>query len=134
MHSIPRWLSWHRPITIWWPWRSAPRSYVPQVATGDILQGIAAHENVHVAQWLALGRLGFLWKYAHATGRLELEAEAFAAEAAWWNALVGTEHWGDALSTLDHFAAALYAEYGLGVSLEDCKARIAYYLTRSTNG
>lgn len=125
-----RW--WGRAITIWWPWHSQPTIYIPRkrLDNESHLERTMAHEMVHVEQWLALGRLRFLLRYLTRSGRLALEAEAFAASCKWWYDRGHTRllrGW-MRFPVLDHYAEMLRDHYWLWYPKERCKAAIQYWL------
>lgn len=121
MYRVPRVLFfWQRAITIWWPWRREPRVYVPASYVGrNDLGVVEAHEAVHVKQWKRLGRFGFLREYITKAGRLDLEAEAFAASVKYWESLGVTMATGK-LTMVDAYAKALSEHYG---GLPEAQAR-----------
>lgn len=131
----PGWLPFvgGRAFVIWLPLTDHPWMCIPRSRRGDALrlERTKAHEIVHVDQWKQLGRWGFVRRYFFsADGKMELEAEAFAASCNWWydrgHQHVGT---GDALvPVLDYYAKQLYDHYGLDVMMVECRAAIEEHL------
>ena len=126
-YSVPRlFFFWHRAITLWWPWRAAPRIYIPRSRAPEYIPATLAHESVHVAQWTRLGRVGFLRLYLTKRGRTELEAEAYAASVRYWRA-VGVTLDTEGVPMADAYARAMSEEYG-GLSEVEARAAIARFL------
>jgi hypothetical protein len=94
-----------RPRTArWWSWLPGPwrRAHITlgwtlwlAEGTADLLPGRAvpllAHEGTHWLQRHRWGRWGFGWRYVLPWGRARIEAEAYAVEAAAYNAMIPGE-------------------------------------------
>lgn len=74
----PWWLFWY-PRKTWVTWNGTV--YHPRGVDPSTKPHFLTHEAVHVRQQSQMGRWTFLWKYVtDKSERLDLEAEAFAAE------------------------------------------------------
>jgi hypothetical protein len=125
---IPNWIPWRRAVTIWWPLFKLPRVYIPSSRRHDELrvERTRAHEVIHVDQWVRLGRWRFLRTYFRPEGRLQIEAEAFAASCEWWydrgQGYIGAE------PVLTYYVRQLADHYGLDITTDACRAAIEGYL------
>ena len=126
--SLRFWRDGTRAITIWWPWRKVPRIYIPPgyakvTNAADLIDMTLAHERVHITQWMKLGRIRFLLRYMTKAGRMDLEAQAYAATVRW---LVSKGTPQDlAVAT---YAQALADHYGSVGTTEECRAAILKYI------
>jgi len=127
------WIKCKRAMSVWWPWRNGPSIYMPTKRRGDedLISRTMRHELVHYGQWLSLGRIGFLRKYLTRKGRLDIEAEAYAASVRWYLergqqtiTILTLAPLTETFPVVIYYARALKRGYWLGATLDECAAAI----------
>ena len=114
---------------VFWGFRSRPTIYVPQDRVSDTpwMSLTIAHEQIHVRQWVKLGRFGFLRRYITKKGRLAAEAEAYAASVEWYYAAPNRFN-PVSFDPLKEKAYSLVNMYGLRISVSQAIEAIEAWL------
>ncbi len=125
---LARWSVGRRAFVFWLPWWSRPTVYIPVGRKGnaDWIALTLAHEQVHVRQWVKLGRIRFLSRYIRKAGRLQIEAEAFA-ESVRWHRQRGSKPEGR-FEPAYYYGSALANQYGLDISVREGKKAVEQWL------